>query len=110
MTSKKLSALLRSVPPATASSELPEPRRDPSGLIQTSQAATAPTSARFGVEAEVPLQVLIPKHIRTQLGVLAANESKSLRAVVLTAIRSLGIPVTEEEIRDKRGRRPEHKS
>ena len=110
MTSKKLGALLRSVPPATASRELPEPPRDPAGSIQSSQAETAPTSALFGVEAEVPLQVLIPKHIRMQLGVLAANESKSLRAVVLTAIRGLGIPVTEEEIREKRGRRPSHKS
>ena len=56
-------------------------------------------------EAEVPLQVLVPKHIRTQLGVIAAKEGRSLRAVVLTAIRSLGIAVTDEEIRDKRGRR-----
>jgi hypothetical protein len=36
---------------------------------------------------------------------MAAKEGKSLRAVVLVAIRSLGIAVTDEEIRDKRGRR-----
>ena len=65
----------------------------------------ASISTQFGIEPEVPLQVLIPKHIRTQLGVLAANEGKSLRAVVLTAIRGLGISITDEEIRDKRGRR-----
>ena len=43
----------------------------------------SPTSVRIHVEAEVPLQVLVPKHIRAQLGVMAALEDKSLRAVVL---------------------------
>ena len=65
----------------------------------------SPTSVRIHVEAEVPLQVLVPKHIRAQLGVMAAQEGKSLSAVVLAAIRSLRIIVTDEEIRDKRGRR-----
>jgi hypothetical protein len=53
----------------------------------------------------VPLQVLIPEHIREQLGILAAKERASLRALILRAIRGLGIEVTDEEIRDKRGRR-----
>ena len=99
MTSKTLGALLRSVPSATARAEVPE------GPFQASNLEIVPPSARMRAEAEVPLQVLVPKHIRTQLGVMAANEGKSLRAVVLTAIRSLGISVTDEEIRDKRGRR-----
>jgi hypothetical protein len=105
MTSKKLGALLRSVPPATARGELPELPQERAASVQIPEVETAPTSARFSIEAEVPLQVLIPKHIRTQLGVMAANEGKSLRAVVLTAIRELGISVTDEEMRDKRGRR-----
>ena len=105
MTSKKLGALLRSAPPATARPELPEPIQERGEPIETRQAEIAPALTRMHVEAEVPLQVLIPKHIRTQLGVMAANEGKSLRAVVLTAIRRLGIAVTDEEIRDKRGRR-----
>jgi len=37
--------------------------------------------------------------------VKAAEESQSLRALVLRAVRSLGIEVTDEEIRGKRGRR-----
>jgi hypothetical protein len=103
MTSKKLGELLRSVPPATARTDMSE--QEPKRPLLPPDMETAPASARIDVEAEVPLQVLIPRHIRTQLGVRAAQEGKSLRAVVLTAIRGLGIVVTDQEIRDKRGRR-----
>jgi len=51
------------------------------------------------------LQVLVPEAIREQLGIMAARERTSLRALILRAVRSLGIEVTEEEIKDKRGRR-----
>ena len=58
-----------------------------------------------GAGKEVPLQVLIPEHVREQLGILAAKERASLRALILRAVRSLGIEVADEEIKDKRGRR-----
>jgi hypothetical protein len=99
MTSKKLGALLRSVPPATARAEPPEPTQQGRDTIRPYETEPRPASV------EVPLQVLVPKHVRTQLGIMAAKEGKSLRAVVLVAIRSLGIAVTDDEIRDKRGRR-----
>ena len=106
VTSKKLGALLRSVPPATARAEVlggracsppppqPSPRRRPSGHQGPKR-----------LEPEVPLQVLIPKRIRTQLGVKAAEEGRSLRELVLRAIRGLGIDVSDDDIRGKRGRR-----
>jgi hypothetical protein len=56
-------------------------------------------------EPEVPLQVLIPKHIRKQLAFKVAEEGGSLRGLILAGIRALGIVVTDDEIRDKRGRR-----
>jgi hypothetical protein len=58
-----------------------------------------------GAEQEVPLQVLIPERVRKRLAVKAAEEGRSLRALMLTAIRSLGIEVTDEEIKGKRGRK-----
>ncbi len=105
MTSKRLGAILRSVPPATARAEEPpsvpavppEPVSEPPLREQVTKPAAA--------EPEVPLQVLIPKYIRKQLALKAAEEGQSLRALVLTAIRSLGISVSDEEIRDKRGRK-----
>ena len=106
MTSKKLGALLRSAPPATARAEASEtplsatqPLRAPEPPMPRQVARATPS------EPEVPLQVLIPEHIRKQLAVKAAEEGRSLRALMLSAIRGLGIEVTDEEIRGKRGRR-----
>jgi hypothetical protein len=97
MTSKKLGALLRAVPPATARADLPRPESTSESPQHVARSAIR--------EPEVPLQVLVPRHIHRKLGVKAAEESQSLRALVLRAIRSLGIEVTDEEIRGKRGRR-----
>jgi hypothetical protein len=102
MTSKKLGALLRSVPPATARAEvLPPPVSAP---ILPAAEPPRPVE-RAATEPDVPLQVLIPEHIRKRLAVKAAEEGRSLRALMLTAIRSLGIEVSDAEIRGKRGRR-----
>src|SRR5947209_493841 len=99
MTSKKLGSLLRSVPPATVRSEAspllpagdagaPLDEDAPAGLFPRKQEA-------IGTEPEVPLQVLIPTSIRKQLAFKAAEEGQSLRALILRAIRSLGIEVSD---------------
>lgn len=100
MTSKKLGALLRSAPPATAPAE-PAP---PPEIIPEPSPRWTPRAVA-AVEREVPLQVLIPERIRKQLAIKAAEEGQSLRALILRAIRSLGIEVTESEIKGKRGRK-----
>jgi hypothetical protein len=97
MTSKKLGALLQSVPPATARAARESP-------ASSAPRRVAPAAARD--ELEVPLQVLVPAHIREELGIMVARErGASLRSLILRGIRSLGIEVTEEEIKGKRGRR-----
>ncbi len=54
-------------------------------------------------ELEVPLQVLIPERVRRQLAMKAAEEGRSLRSLVLTltALRGLGIDVSEADIKGK---------
>jgi len=109
MTSKKLGALLRSVPPATAQADREElaevsPPAAAVTPVVISAARLAPTPAAT-VEPEVPLQVLIPANIRKQLAMMSAEQGESLRALMLRAIRSLGIAVTDAEIKGKRGRR-----
>ena len=94
MRSKQLGALLNTVPPATVA-------RTPA--IASPAPIDAPALRRSS--KEVPLQVLIPEHVREQLGILAAKERASLRALILRAVRSLGVEVADEEIKDKRGRR-----
>ncbi len=100
MTSKKLGALLRSVPPATAA----EPADVTPGPV-AEIAPRKPPRVVAASEPEVPLQVLIPRNIRRELAHKAAEEGDSLRALVLRAIRSLGITVTDAEIAGKRGQR-----
>jgi hypothetical protein len=98
MRSKQLGALLSAVPPATARPAAP--------VIPSRASVRAPAPAPAQPNArEVPLQVLIPEHVREQLGIMAAKERASLRALILRAVRGLGIEVSDEEIRDKRGRR-----
>ena len=99
MRSKQLGALLNTVPPATARPTAPV------AAAQSPAAAPPPPTAPLRNGKEVPLQVLIPEHVREQLGIMAAKERASLRALILRAVRGLGIKVTDEEIRDKRGRR-----
>jgi hypothetical protein len=105
MTSKKLGALLQSVPPATARAA-----PDVSPVTRVSEARPNPRRAARAIvdkfEPEVPLQVLVPAHIREELGIMVAKErGASLRSLILRGIRSLGIEVTEEEIKGKRGQR-----
>jgi hypothetical protein len=103
MTSKKLGALLQSVPPATARA-----LTDPSPAAHVAKAPPSPrrvAPATVKDEPEVPLQVLVPAHIREELGIMVAKERVSLRSLILRGVRGLGIEVTEEEIRGKRGRR-----
>jgi hypothetical protein len=104
MTSKKLGALLQSVPPATT-----RPAPDIGPATSAAEPEIAPRCIAPAVtvkdEPEVPLQVLIPARVREELGIMVAKErGASLRSLILRAVRGLGIEVTEEEIRGKRGR------
>jgi hypothetical protein len=107
MPSKKLASLIQSVPPATAratpeiSPAVPATKPQPIPLRPA-----APPAGAVREEPEVPLQVLIPAHIREELGIIGAKERTSLRSLILRGIRSLGIEVTEEEIKGRRWRRP----
>src|SRR5579872_4014681 len=107
MTSKKLGALLRSAPPATARAETPEPVQPEVHPQPAAEPARPyrPIAASPVMEQEVPLQVLIPEHVRRQLAMKAAEEGRSLRSLVLTALRELGLDVSEADIKGKRGRR-----
>ena len=104
MTSKKLGALLRSAPPVTVAAHTEDPS-SPAVAAPVPEPQLPPSPPALRSEHEVPLQVLIPAHVRRRLGVMAAEEGESLRTLVLRAIRSLGSAVTDEEIKGKRGRR-----
>ena len=99
MTSKQLGSLLRKAPPATAREEhTPEPEPRPAPVV---------VQSREGKGKEIPLHVLVPAHVRKQVDILGAQQGESLRTLVLRGLRSLGIEVSDEEIRGghKRERR-----
>ena len=104
MPSKKLASLIQSVPPATARAvqDISPTAAAPKPVPAVRRVAPAPTVSE---EPEVPLQVLMPAHIREALGIMVAKERTSLRSLILRAVRSLGIEVTEEEVKGKRGRK-----
>lgn len=90
MTSKQLGTLLRKAPPATVS--------DPAPLPATPGPAPTPAAAEAR-SREVALHVLVPAHVRKQLDILSAHQGESLRTLVLRGLRSVGIQVTDEEVR-----------
>lgn len=53
---------------------------------------------------EVPLQVTVPRHIKQELDVRAAQTGRTKRTIVLEALRSAGFDMTDEEVAGRRGR------
>ena len=99
MTSKKLGACCNRCRRRRHARRRPKPAAGP-------PPARRPLRQLPQAEPEVPLQVLVPARIREELGIMVARErGASLRSLILRGIRSLGIEVTDEEIKGKRGRR-----
>lgn len=101
--SRQLGAILRGVPAATVSSTAePATPLAASGEVVSPIAEAELPEVSKPVGPEVPLQVTVPKRIRQQLMVMAAEQDCSVRALVLRAVTTLGIEVAEDELRDKR--------
>src|ERR1700683_4182079 len=105
--SKQLGALLGRVPPTTAAGQQPS---RPVPVPYAPAPPESPVTARAvqppkTADPEVPLQVLIPRHVRIQLDRMHAETRKSLRVLTLEALRGMGIEVSDEGIAGKRGRR-----
>ncbi len=121
--SRQLGAILRSVPAATAMPQVAEESSSPgsSNDVPSVTAGSAPTAVLVGVapasvlssvqaddkaersvQGEVPLQITVPKHVRKRLLIMATEQDCSMRALILKAVRSLGVEIDEEELRDKR--------
>jgi hypothetical protein len=105
--SKQLGALLGRVPSATAGGQAAHRPASVSYAPEQREAAPAapPPLPEATHEPEVPLQVLVPLHVRVQLDRMHAETRKPLRALTLEALRGIGIRVTDEDIAGKRGRK-----
>ena len=56
-----------------------------------------------GGEPEVPLQVTIPKRVKRALDIRSVETGRTRRALVLEALRGVGIPVSDDDIAGRRG-------
>lgn len=56
-------------------------------------------------EPEVPLQVTIPKRVKHALDLKSVETGRTRRALVLEALRGVGVTVTDDDIAGRRGAR-----
>ncbi len=54
-------------------------------------------------EPEVPLQVTIPKRVKRALDLRSVETGRTRRALVLEALRGVGVSVTDDDIAGRRG-------
>lgn len=62
-----------------------------------------PKAAAPAEEPEVPLQVTIPKHVKRALDLRSVETGRTRRALVLEALRGVGVAVTDDDIAGRRG-------
>jgi hypothetical protein len=54
-------------------------------------------------ESEVPLQVTVPRKVKHALDLASVKTGRTRRALVLEALRGVGVTVTDEDIAGRRG-------
>lgn len=54
---------------------------------------------------EIPLQVTIPKRVKHALDIKSVETGRTRRALVLEALREVGVSVTDDEIAGRRGKK-----
>lgn len=61
--------------------------------------------AKVRNEPEVPLQITIPKGVKRALDLKSVETGRTRRALVLEALREVGLSVTDDDIAGRRGSR-----
>jgi hypothetical protein len=54
------------------------------------------------VPKDVALQVMVPPGVKRELNVRAAKEGLTQRTIVLKALRSIGLSVSDDDLHDRR--------
>lgn len=60
-------------------------------------------SAETAEEPEVPLQVKIPKRVKRALDIKSVETGRTRRALVLEALRGVGVAVSDDDVAGRRG-------
>lgn len=51
---------------------------------------------------DVALQVMVPPAVKLELNIRAAREGTTQRTIVLEALKSIGLSVSDDDLRDRR--------
>ena len=62
-------------------------------------------AAHAGDADEVPLQVTVPRRVKRELDVRAAQAGQTKRSFVLEGLRQIGLKVSDDEVTGRRGAR-----
>ena len=57
---------------------------------------------RLQHDGAVPLQVMIPAHIKREVSLRAAQEGTTQRTIILRALKAIGVVVNDDELCDQR--------
>ena len=69
--------------------------------MASSRSTARPYPAR-AAEKDVSLQVMVPTRVKRQVSVRAAKEGSTQRTIILTALRAIGIEISDKDLHDKR--------
>ena len=58
---------------------------------------------RHEITEEVPLQVTVPRRIKHELDMKAAESGRTKRTILLEALRAAGFEMSDEEVAGRRG-------
>lgn len=58
--------------------------------------------AKRGEDGDVALQVMLPPHVKHEIGVRAAMEGTTQRTIILRALRASGFRIADAELQDRR--------
>lgn len=60
------------------------------------------TNEQRGGKKDVALQVMVPPDVKRAVNMQAAKEDTTQRTIVLKALQALGIPVSDDDLHDRR--------
>ena len=64
--------------------------------------STSGRSRKTLPSSDVALQVMVPPAVKLELNIRAAREGATQRTIVLEALKSIGLSVSDEDLHDRR--------
>lgn len=70
--------------------------------LSSTKQVVGQSSSSAASDKDVSLQVMVPSRIKHEVALKAAQDGTTQRTIILTALRAIGIAITDEELCDRR--------